>query len=492
MSSTEKAHDGPRRRSPLVVASVVAAVLVAGGGGAYFAAAGSGGGDGTAGGRSEAREDSGPAPLLALDTAGGGIAPGEPDPNGRGVVYRASGELPDGPGRAAVRTATGSVTAAEVARLAKALGIADAPRLEGTAWKAGAPQDGSGPVLEVNKEAPGTWTFQRFGAAPSGDDCPRAKPCPDGGTPGGDPGGAVSEAAARKAAAPVLEAAGQGDAELRAGQLMGAVRVVNADPVIDGLPTYGWSTGVQVGPDGQVVGGSGRLKEPARAHSYPVVTADAAVEALNESARGDGRIGIGGCATPVPHQDELRPDAEPPAPGKPVRPDAPCDVKDDRSPTERLTITEAVFGLAAQQVDGRPALVPSWLFQVKAESGGDPFTLARTAVEPRYVKADEPPAREIPRSGDPDGVPPLPGTSYTADGRTLTVTFWGGVCDTYRAEAAESAGKVTVEVTAVDPDPDRVCIAVAEEQSVKVTLDAPLGGRTVVDASNGKELPLRK
>ncbi|MFD0428845.1 hypothetical protein ACFQ60_16435 [Streptomyces zhihengii] len=74
MSSTEKAHDGPRRRSPLVVASVVAAVLVAGGGGAYFAA-GSGGGDGTAGGRSGTGEDAGPAPLLALDTAGGGIAP---------------------------------------------------------------------------------------------------------------------------------------------------------------------------------------------------------------------------------------------------------------------------------------------------------------------------------------------------------------------------------------------------------------------------------
>lgn len=491
MSSTEKAHDGPRRRSPLVVASVVAAVLAAGGGGAYFAAAGSGGGDGTAGGRSETREETGPAPLLALDTAGGGVAPGEPDPNGRGVVYRASGELPDGPGRAAVRTATGSVTEAEVARLAEALGIADAPRLEGTTWKAGAPQDGTGPVLEVGKEAPGTWTFQRFGAAAGGDDCPRGKPCSGGTAPGGDPGGAVSEAVAREAAAPVLEAAGQGDAELRAGQLMGAVRVVNADPVVDGLPTYGWSTGVQIGPDGQVVGGSGRLKEPAPGHGYPVVTADEAVRALNEAARGDGRIGIGGCATPVPHRDEPRPDAEP-APGKPERPGASCDAEDDPAPTERLTITEAVFGLAAQQVDGRPALVPSWLFQVRGGSGDAPFTLARTAVEPAYVKADEPPAREIPGPGDGGGVPPLPGTSYAADGRTLTVTFWGGVCDTYRAEAAESAGKVTVEVKAADPDPDRVCIAVAEEQSVKVTLDAPLGGRTVVDATSGKELPLRK
>ncbi|QNP62921.1 hypothetical protein [Streptomyces genisteinicus] len=490
MSSTEKAHDAPRRRSPLVVASVVAAVLVAGGGGAYFAAAGSGG-DGSAGGRSETREDTGPAPLLALGTAGGGIAPGEPDPNGRGVVYEAAGELPDGPGRAAVHRATGSVTEAEVTRLAKALGITDAPRLEGTAWKAGAPQDGSGPVLEVNSEAPGTWTFQRFGAAPSGDDCPRAKPCPDGGTPGGgDPGGAVDEAAARKAAAPVLEAAGQGDAALRAGQLMGAVRVVNADPVVGGLPTYGWSTGVQVGPDGQVVGGSGRLKAPERDHTYPVVPADEAVRALNEAARGDGRIGIGGCATPVPHQDELRPDAEP-APGKPVKPDASCDVAPDRPATERLTITEAVFGLAVQQVDGRPALVPSWLFQVKGENGGDPFTLARTAVEPRWVKADEPPAREVP-SGDRDGIPPLPGTSYTAQGSTLTVSFWGGVCDTYEARADESGGRVTVEVVVVDPDPDRVCIAVAEEQSVKVTLDAPLDGRTVVDGSSGKELPLRK
>ncbi|TXS50862.1 hypothetical protein [Streptomyces sp. t39] len=487
MSSTEKAHDGPRRRSPLVVASVVAAVLVAGGGGAYFAAAGSGG-DGAAGGRSETREDSGPAPLLALDTAGGGIAPGEPDPNGRGVVLRAAGELPDGPGRAAVHRATGSVTEAEVARLAKALGIADAPRLEGTAWKAGAPQDGSGPVLEVGKEAPGTWTFHRFGTAPGGDDCPRGKPCPDGGSPGGDPGGAVDEAAARKAAAPVLEAAGQGDAALRTDQLMGAVRVVNADPVVGGLPTYGWSTGVQVGPDGQVVGGSGRLKEPVRGHAYPVVTADEAVRVLNEAAKGDGRIGIGGCATPVPHQDELRPGAEP-APGKP---EAPCRSTDDRTPPGTLTVTEAVFGLAAGQVDGRPALVPSWLFQVRGDGGDTTFTLPRTAVEPRYVKADEPPAREIPRSGDPDGIPPLPGTSYTADDRTLTVTFWGGVCDTYRGEADESAGKVTVEVEAVDPDPDRVCIAVAEEQSVKVTLDAPLGDRAVVDASNGKELPLRK
>ncbi len=72
----------------------------------------------------------------------------------------------------------------------------------------------------------------------------------------------MTETAAKKAAVPVLKALGQDDAKLDASELMGAVRVVNADPKVGGLPTYGWTTGVQVGPDGQVVGGNGQLKTP--------------------------------------------------------------------------------------------------------------------------------------------------------------------------------------------------------------------------------------
>lgn len=61
----------------------------------------------------------------------------------------------------------GSVAAADVARLAEALGVAGAPELSGTAWKVGARKDGSGPLLSVDKQAPGSWTFGRFGPRPA-------------------------------------------------------------------------------------------------------------------------------------------------------------------------------------------------------------------------------------------------------------------------------------------------------------------------------------
>ena len=79
---------------------------------------------------------------------------------------------------------------------------------------------------------------------------------------------------------------------------MGAVRVVNADPVVGGLPTYGWTTGIQVGADGEVVGGSGQLKAPVKGDTYPVVRARRTLDQLNGAAR-RGRhrgSGIGGCA----------------------------------------------------------------------------------------------------------------------------------------------------------------------------------------------------
>ncbi|MBT2366482.1 hypothetical protein J7E88_14490 [Streptomyces sp. ISL-10] len=499
MSSTDKTQRSPRhRRSPLVVASVAAAVLVAGGGGAYVATTGLGGGTDTA---SDAKSDAprgGPAPLLSLDAPGsagestGSIAPGEPDPNdGGGTVYRAAGDLPEGPERAAVYRAAGSVTEAEVARLAKALGVTGSPRLAGTAWKIGADKDGSGPMLQVNKDAPGTWTFARYGAAPRGDDCPKGKDCPaDGSVAPDESGPAVDEAAAKKAAAPVLAAVGQGDAKLDARQLMGAVRVVNADPVVGGLPTYGWSTGIQVGADGQVIGGSGQLKKPVKSHSYPAISADEAMKALNEAGQGGGPIGIGGCATPVPHKDDLRV-GEPPADESregEQKPAAPCEPAGDKPAPEQLTVEKAVFGLAAQYVDGRQALVPSWLFQVTAKGQAEPFTVTHTAVEPAYLKSAEPPHQDVTPT-EPGKVPSPPAISYSVDGRTLSVTFWGGVCSDYEARATESPDQVKVEIVEPNPDPDRVCIAIAKELTESVTLDAPLDGRKVVDASTGKELP---
>lgn len=479
MSSTESTQESPgRRRSPLVVACAATAVLVAGGGGAYFATAGSEGGTDATDARSGAAGAEPVPPALDLGGIGteSGIAPGEPDPSGGGVVYTPEGDLPEGPGRAAVHRATGTVTEAEVTRLAKALGLAGTPRMEGPAWKIGPAKDGQGPSLQVNKDAPGTWTFARFTAAPGGDNCLKGKGCPSGGSSAGA-GQPVSEAEAKKAAAPVLRAVGQGDAALDTDQLMGAVRVVNANPVVSGLPTYGWTTGVQVGADGTVIGGSGQLKKPAKGDTYPVVSAEEAVEQLNRAGKDSGRIGIGGCATPVPHGGE-------------TGPDAPCEPDGTASGLEQLTIGKAVFGLSAQYVDGRQALVPSWLFEVAAKDGGRPFTVTHTAVEERFLKSVEPPARDVTPadpSKNPDHGPAQ--ISYSVQGRTLTVTFWGGVCSDYEAEATESGDRVKIRIAETNPDPDRVCITLAEELEASVTLDEPLDDRKVVDASTGKALP---
>ncbi|MEU6951449.1 hypothetical protein [Streptomyces sp. NPDC045714] len=476
--STERPDNdvtGPRRRRPpLAVASVAAAVLLAGGGGAYWASTAAGDG-GAADSGSSPRGEALPLALdapagdgpggtsSASDTPPPGIAPGEPDPGGPPVTYRAAGDLPDGPDEAAVHHAKGTVASADVARLAKALGIPGSPRTEGTSWVVG-DDDGPGALLKVAKQAPGTWTFARTTPAKP---CEPGTMCANGASePGGDP---VSEKAAKAAAVPVLKAAGQDDAALNAGQLMGDVRVVNADPKIDGLPTYGWSTGVQVGPDGKVTGGSGHLKALEKGDTYPAVGADEALKQLNAASRGEGDAGrdVGGCATPVPHQGEPKP-SDPqcvPSNGK-------------RAPVEQ-TVEDAVFGLALNHVDGRQTLVPSWLFTVRQASGGPENTVTQVAVDPEFIEKPETPAP----SGDRKV------TSYGADGRTLEVTFWGGVCSTYTASAKESAGQVAISVTEKPQEGKKACIMIAKELTRTVTLEKPLGDRTVIDAASGGAVP---
>ncbi|MFE8009721.1 hypothetical protein [Streptomyces sp. NPDC057418] len=472
-----------RRRSPLAVASVAAAVLVAGGGGAYWASTAAG----EAGPGLLPDPGTGSPPVLSLDDGPSapptGIAPGEPDPRGGGTVYRAAGELPDGPDTAAVHRAKGAVTAAEVARLAKALGVPGTPRTEGTAWKVGSDGDGSGPVLRVTGQAPGTWTFARY-ASGGPDACESAAVCSKDPAPG--TGSPVSEKAARAAALPVLKAVGQDDAALDARQLMGSVRVVNADPVVGGLPTYGWSTGIQVGPGGEVVGGSGQLKGLDKSDTYPVISAEEALKQLNAEARRAAKDGTGGCATPVPLE------------GDPAAPDGTeCSGPGGTPQTTTVTVGKAALGLAARYADGERVLVPSWLFSVRPRGGGPENTVVRVAVAPEYL------AKETVRPApEPTKVPQDPGTgsdgttagqrqiiSYRAEGRTLKVTFWGGVCSTYAARAAESGTAVRVTVTESEPEPGRACILIAEEMTRTVTLDAPLGDRRVVDAVSGAAVP---
>ncbi|WP_333741451.1 hypothetical protein [Streptomyces sp. IBSBF 2806] len=472
-----EASNGSRRRSPVLIASVAAAVLLVGGGGALLtsgAVGGSGGGSGAG-----APSGDGTPAVLALDdySAGtgapeggtSGIAPGEPNPYG--VTYKAAGTLPAGPGSAPVYWARGQVAEADVAGLAKALGVQGTPVVDGEAWKVGVGNDGSGPVLRVNRQAPGMWTFTRY--APGTDNCSGgAVKCT--GTSGAPVDAPVSEAAAKKAAAPILKAVGQDDAKVDASQVMGAQRVVNAEPVIGGLPSYGWATGISVNAQGEVVGGNGQLETPVKGATYPLLSAREALDALNGAPGGGHRMGIGGCASPVPLKDRL---------------ESPC--KASTAPARQTaTVENAVLGLAPHTSGGRQVLVPSWLFEVKAAGTEAGYTVTQPAVEPAYLKPATTPTPVPSGTSGTSGERKVHVDGYAVEGRELTVSFTGGVCADYKATAVETDSEVKVTVTET-PWPKKVCIMIAKEYHQVVQLDEAPGSRKVV-GSDGKAVPLEK
>ncbi|MFF5280790.1 hypothetical protein [Streptomyces sp. NPDC013171] len=484
MSGTENV----RRRRNVLAASVAAGVLLAGGGGVYLAVAATAPGEATPAASAAKAADAAGTPAPTRPEAGGGtgdvhgIAPGEPDPSGgsHGTVYKAEGPLPHGPSSAAVHRPEGLVTSAEVTRLAEALGIEGRPVLVGDVWTIRPEKDGQGPRLDVAKAAPGSWTYSWYDGGPAGDACLKGPACPPPGrakppTAGRTP---VSEAAAKAAAAPVLKAIGQDDAKVNATQVMnGSVRVVNADPVVDGLPTYGWSTGLHIGPDGRPVAGSGTLKEPVKGDTYPVLGAEKALAELNEASKGTGPVGIGGCATDPPAGAEV--DGNGKESGNPA-PAVPCRTSGDVAPPVEVPVTGAVFGLAARDVAGERLLVPAWLFTADPVDAA-PYTVVEPAV-----------AREHLSPPDEGTAPASRIESYRTaeDGRKLTVTFWGGVCSTYTAKAVETPEKVTVRIDEKS-DPGRACIMIAKEITLTVTLQSPLGDRPVVDAASGQAVPRR-
>ncbi|RSS83465.1 hypothetical protein [Streptomyces sp. WAC06614] len=469
--TSEQQHTSPhphhRRRRNWAVGSIAAAVLLAGGGTAYWASSAYGG---SGGGRTDADRASAslraPGSPQSTEPSAPGIAPGEPDPSGGGVTYEATGPLPQGPKSSPRFKADGEVTKEEVARLAAALGIEGEPRLSGEQWQAGEVRDSSGPRLTVTRKAPGTWTYTHFQLG-GGDNCQKGKDsCGAIAPPEGDPGKAVSEEAAKKAAGPVLAAVGQNGAALDARLTQGAVRVVAADPVVGGLPTQGWTTKVNVGADGQVVGGSGELKAPVQAGEAVIVPAEEALKRLNARS-GPGRSPApSGCATSVPLEPDTPVHSGDPLPCNPE----PRPIKPPRTEQVRA----AVVGLAPGTVDGVRGLVPAWLFEVAGKGGGPAHTVAQPAVE-------EP-------KGD-GGAGTVPGFSYSEGDRKLTVNFWGGACSDYGLEVRESAQSVLVKIIDTPRQPGRACILIAEDMSLTAKLEQPLGDRKVIDVKSGQELP---
>ncbi|KOV71207.1 membrane protein [Streptomyces sp. MMG1121] len=438
--------------------------MLVGGGGAYLAASsGAGGrtdGSGAAGGSGST------PPPLALDA-------GEPAPYG--ATYVAHGDLPGGPGSAPVYAPKGGVGKDAVTRLARALGVDGTPVAEGGLWRVGG-KDGTGPSLQVNRDAPGIWTFSRY--APGTDNCKKGALCTH--DPMGPTGTPVSVSRATGAAAPVLKAAGLDDAKIDASQVMGVQRVVNAEPVVGGLPTYGWATGLTVDARGEVVGGHGLLGSPVKGDTYPVLSAARTLKLMNAAPKSDHRMGIGGCTSPVPAKNRLEQLC-----GAPVS--VPRAAADTGSGTDTVTVGKAVFGLAAHSVAGRQTLVPSWLFEVRGDAAGGAYTVTYPAVDPAYLGSAAAPSAGPTSAPKPHSVKV---NGYTADGRELTVSFFGGVCADYSASAKENGDRVTVTVTE-RPWPDKVCVLIAKEYVKTVRLAAPLDGRAVVGA-DGSRIPQAK
>ncbi|MDX6354508.1 MAG: hypothetical protein QOF98_1411, partial [Streptomyces sp.] len=489
------------RRSRLTVAAVALAVLLAGGGGAYWAVAAGGDSDSAAGSPAPLRLD---GPNAAAQDSDSGTIGGTTG----GATYQLTGSLPKGPDSAAVYATAGGATEAQVQQLAKLLGVTGPVESDPGTWRIGPSGDTSGPALLVSRTAPGTWTYTRYGS-PTGTVQPDSTVTGSGSSSssnsgssssssssaatGTDTGSGTAPVSAQKAeevAAPVLDGLGLSGARLDATQTVGAVRMVTADPVVGGLPTHGWSTTVQVGSDGVLTMGAGRLATLTKGDTYPVVSAASALKDLQAATGGGSDNGISTCVVPMPKpepsQTPQAPQATPTVPGqdKTLPSALPC-VPGNGQPTE---VRGAVFGLSMQFVAGDQTLVPSWLFDTAPAGVEQTAVVAQPAVDPKYAQTGgatsaptDPGAPSVNPGGPMEPASPVPSSDpnapnlmkvsgYQADGSTLSLVFYGGVCDTYQATAAETAGQVRVTVTATPTNPGGVCMALAKKFTEKVTL----------------------
>ncbi|NNG88702.1 hypothetical protein HLB32_28280 [Streptomyces cacaoi] len=513
--STDQSPDSedrpvPRRgRRQLPVVAVAAAVLVAGGGGAYWAATGSSDDDGAGSGSRP--------PKLTLDGAaaragdGSASAPGDAEGPRR---YRATGSLPDGPERAAVHRVGHDVRKDEVARLAKALKVEGAVRKEKGRWSVSGGSDKSPRLTADRGSAGGAWAYV------DGTDVPLT--AGDGGDPAPD-GEPVSAGKAKDAVRPVLETLGMKDAGLKAGATVGGTRTVTVTPKVAGLPTHGWDSSFVVGPDGNITRAQGSWSETAKGAAYPVLSASATLDRLNTASRSQGggmRVDGGGGPAPQTAGGPAAGDTAAKVDKATAEPDPGSDGKggdgsrgDGDGRTGPAEVSDATFGLSLERSKGKPVLVPAWIYQVQRPGGGGDSQVTHPAVEPKFLAAPrgdgsgtapgEQPGSQPPGHSAPGAPPkgdvgaggrqsgPQAVEAYSADGRTLTLHFWGGVCSTYHAKADESGSSVKVRVTAEPKDKDggRVCVKIAKRQTAKVELEKALGGRKVVDQRDGDRLP---
>ena len=471
------------------------------------------------------KSGSGEPPLLRLaggsaDTASGAGWAAAPQADSSrsskigapGVGFRLVGALPDGPDEARARTLDrGAASEDDVRALAKALGVKGEPVRDGRTWRvAGLSVSGDagqawsmsrcGPDTAVASDSPlgcpGTTSASSgSGSAGSGGsdgsagsvgsvgtdstDPATVDPAPDAPPPAPDKPTTVEPAlpvvspcpdnarcvnpdiavappplppqpeptldpeVLRTAARPILAALGLAKAAIGV-ESYGSQGSVTADPVVDGLPTWGYQTRIEITADGSVLSASGYLGVPAAGASYPLISAKAAFEALSTLAQQQ----CDGCPESVPAK-----------------------------------VTGARLGLQLTALQGGDAiLLPAWLFAVEDW----PMPLPQNAVVERYVE----------RPGEPS--PPPTGerqsfgfdAAYPTDDTTTIIVQYGdsGSCPREQVThvAKESAESVVVLLEAATQPAEQACTSDYRQVLVPVELQAPLGTRTLLDASRGE------
>jgi hypothetical protein len=443
-----------RRYAPLLVAALVLvvvggtwAVLHRGGTPTKVGAGGSGTGE--------------PLRLVGWTPAGDGPA----DPR-----YRLADDahLPDGPGRATVHRVEPRDDAGNLRSALAGLAAVFAVQPDGQ-WSAAGTGPGCGVALP-----PGTVVSSDGGTA---SDMPCSR------TDGQD--GGPTELGPLPGRDAVLEALGLSGEQThlitRVQQPDGS-ELYALDPIVSGLPTSGLRTTLVGAPDGSSVSsGTGWLVRTPELAEYPVVTASEAYQLLRRTPL---PMPLMACPEPLPEGTDPVPCGGP------------------------ISVTGAQLGLSLQQAPGGYLLVPAWFFTVD----GSDNPLVQTAVDPRFLRPAAtgggspgstgpgggavPPATPstAPSAGPGEPVPD-PQSRFTAvsrgdDDRTLDVSFWGGVeaCYAYVVRAEEDDRRVRVWLVERTPKSGKPCIDLAQERHATVTLQQPLGLRTVEDGDSGTVL----
>lgn len=176
----------------------------------------------------------------------------------------------------------------------------------------------------------------------------------------------------------------------------------------------------------------------------------------------------------------------PPCAARPARPQSPGSGPDGAtsgpatSACIPLTVTSVKLGSVAVRTSRGEATVPAWLFTVEEIT----VPVARLAVASTAV-APVPSAPEPSRGPAPDLVPAQ--SLSAADGRNLAYQLGVGACDTDITPLVAQFDDVVVIAGGVTRSTG-VCTLQLVLKPVTATLDAPLGGRPVLDALTGQPL----